>query len=121
MGTLKFSLKMLKKEYKKSLIYILTLCLTIAVTFLFFNIIDNTYLMEKTTMSQQMVMDIPFSTTLSFIIIIFCAFMIIFANNFYISRKTKEIAIMTMSGSGFIDTTMYLFYQKMCIRDSFYG
>ena len=60
MGTLKFSLKMLKKEYKKSLNYILTLCLTIAVTFLFFNIIDNTYLMEKTTMSQQMVMDIPF-------------------------------------------------------------
>lgn len=112
MGTLKFSLKMLKKEYKKSLIYILTLCLTIAVTFLFFNIIDNTYLMEKTTMSQQMVMDIPFSTTLSFIVIIFCAFMIIFANNFYISRKTKEIAIMTMSGSGFIDTTMYLFYQN---------
>lgn len=36
MGTLKFAVNMLKKEYKKSFVYTLTLCLTIAVTFLFF-------------------------------------------------------------------------------------
>ena len=113
MGTLKFSLKMLKKEYKKSFVYTLTLCLTIAVTFLFFNIIDNVYLMEHVSANHSLSgLDIPFSSTLSFIIIIFCAFMIIFANNFYISRKTKEIAIMTMSGASFLDTTMYLFYQN---------
>lgn len=114
MGTLKFSLKMLKKEYKKSLVYTLTLALTISVTFLFFNIIDNVYLMDEShTNASLSGIDIPFSSTLSFIIIIFCAFMIIFANNFYISRKTKEIAIMTMSGSSFLDTTMYLFYQNL--------
>lgn len=114
MGTLKFSIRMLKKEYKKSMVYTLTLSLTIAVTFLFFNIIDNVYLMnERHTNASLSGIDIPFSSTLSFIIIIFCAFMIIFANNFYISRKTKEIAIMTMSGSGFMDTTMYLFYQNL--------
>ena len=39
--------------------------------------------------------------------------MIIFASNFYISRKTKEIAIMEMSGSSFIGATMYLFYQNL--------
>ena len=111
MGNLKFSVMMLRKEYKQSLIYTLTLALTIAVTFLFFNIIDNRYLMENSVLND--VLTLPFSTTLSFIIILFCAFMIIFANSFYVSRKTKEIAIMTMSGSSFLKITLYLFYQNM--------
>lgn len=112
MGTLRFSLKMLKREYQKSLIYTLTLCLTIAVTFLFFNIINNPYLIDKATFTGG-TFSLPFSSILSFLIILFCGFMIIFANNFYISRKTKEIAIMTISGSDFIGSTLYLFYQNL--------
>lgn len=50
---------------------------------------------------------------LSFWIIAFCAFMIVFANNFYISRKTKDIAIMTISGASFIKNTLYLCYQNI--------
>ncbi|MCD7894000.1 MAG: ABC transporter permease [Erysipelotrichaceae bacterium] len=115
MGTLKFSLHMLKTEYKKSVVYTITLMLTIAVTYIFFNIIDNPYLMEDTQMLQSdaITSAIPFSTTLAFVIICFCAFMILFANNFYISRKTKEIAIMTMSGASFLKVTAYLFYQNL--------
>lgn len=113
MGILKFAIHMLKKEYKKSFVYTLTLCLTIAITFLFFNIIDNKYLVTKAELGSSYQIAIPFSSTLSFVIIVFCGFMIIFANNFYISRKTKEIAIMEMSGSRFIDITMYLFYQNL--------
>lgn len=113
MGTLRFSISMLKKEYQKSIAYTLTLLLTIAVTYLFFNIIDNPYLVESELSGIGVSgNNAPFSSLLSFIIIIFCAFMIIFANNFYISRKTKEIAIMTMSGSSFINITLYLFYQN---------
>ncbi|MEG0366035.1 MAG: FtsX-like permease family protein [Coprobacillus sp.] len=112
MGTLRFSMHMLKKEYQKSLIYTLTLCLTISVTFLFFNIIDNPYLFEETTFTKQG-LSLPFSSILSFLVIVFCGFMIIFANNFYISKKTKEIAIMTMSGSSFFGSTLYLFYQNL--------
>lgn len=112
MGTLKFSLHMLKKEYKKSLVYTLTLSLTIAVTFLFFNIIDNVYLMGQ-TQAREDPFAASFSSLLSFTIIVFCAFIIFFANNFYISRKTKEIAIMTMSGSSFLNMTAYLFYQNV--------
>lgn len=113
MGTLKFAIKMLKKEYKKSLVYTLTLCLTIAVTFLFFNIIDNQYLVTEADISSLQQVNIPFSSILSFIIIVFCGFMIIFASHFYISRKTKEIAIMEMSGTSFIGVTLYLFYQNL--------
>lgn len=110
MGNFKFSISMLKKEYHKSLVYTLTLCLTIAVTFLFFNIIEHPYFVDNTNTTHSQV---SFSSTLSFMIIILCAFMIIFANNFYISKKTKEIAIMTMSGSGFLKITLYLFYQNL--------
>ncbi|MEG0275969.1 MAG: ABC transporter permease [Coprobacillus sp.] len=112
MGTFRFSMHMLKKEYQKSLIYTLTLCLTIAVTFLFYNIIDNTYLLEVATFSAQGLV-LPLSTILAFLVIIFCGFMIVFANNFYISRKTKEIAIMTISGASYFGSTLYLFYQNL--------
>lgn len=114
MGNFKFSMRMLKKEYKKSLVYTLTLALVTAVTFLFFNIIDNPHLMDAPQQtSQWFYTQMPFSTMLSFLIIVFCAFMIVFANNFYVSRKTDEIAIMTMSGSTFINVTLYLIYQNI--------
>lgn len=116
MGNFMFSMKMLKKEYKKSVVYTLTLGLTISITLLFFNIINNPHLMDS---PQQIVTwyltEMPFSTMLSFLIIVFCAFMIMFANNFYVSRKTKEIAIMTMSGSSFLKITSYLFYQNIVL------
>lgn len=114
MGNFRFSMKMLKKEYKKSFVYTLTLSLVTAVTLLFFNIIDNPHLMNAPQQTTQWAYTkIPFSTMLSFLIILFCAFMIIFANNFYISRKTSEIAIMTMSGSTFLKITLYLMYQNI--------
>jgi len=114
MGNFKFSMKMLKKEYKKSTVYTLTLALVTAATFLFFNIIDNTHLMDAPQQTAQwFYTTMPFSTMLSFLIIVFCAFMIIFANNFYVSRKTNEIAIMTISGSTFINVTLYLIYQNV--------
>lgn len=114
MGTLRFSMHMLKKEYRKSILYTLTLCLAIAIIFVFFNIIDNVYLLsakEAAVMSLSG-SDIRFSSYLSFIIIMFCAFMIIFANNFYLSRKGKEMAILTMSGASIMDITLYLVYQN---------
>ncbi len=113
MGTFYFSLKMLKKEVRESIIYMMILTLTIAIAFLFFNIIDHSYLMKQFDQDIINAQNIHFSSVLSLIVIAFCAFMIIFANNFYISKKTKEIAIMTMSGSRFIDITLYLFYQNI--------
>ena len=42
MGTFKFSMRMLVKDYKKSLFYGITLIFAVAVCFVFFNIINNT-------------------------------------------------------------------------------
>ena len=114
MGNLKFSILMLQKEKIKTIVYIITMAFTIAVTFLFFNIIDNPYIMDDPNqVSFQAGVIVPFSTLLAFMVIMFCAAMISFACNFYVSRKTKEIAIMEMSGSGFVKATMYLFYQDI--------
>ena len=43
MGTFKFSMRMLVKDYKKSIFYGITLVFAVAVCFVFFNIINITY------------------------------------------------------------------------------
>ena len=102
MGNFKFAMTLLVKEYKKSAFYALTMVFAIAVCFIFFNIMNNDLLADPgavvggATWNQ---VNVPLSTTLSFIIICFCCFMIFFANSFFISRKTNEIAIMTLSGN----------------------
>lgn len=120
MGIFKFSLSMLKKDYKKSLIYGLTLTFAVTVIFLFLNIITNTLLFDNTDKALQggstfATMEVPFSSGLSLLIIFFCCGMMFFANNFYLSRKTDEIAILRLSGTGAISCTMYLVYQTLMI------
>lgn len=118
MGVFLFSLKMLKKEYKKSFMYAFTLMFTIAVCFIFFNILENPLLKTHEAMQgggSWAQMSVPITTGLAFLVIMFCSAMIIFANNFFLTKKTKEIAIMTMSGANFIDMTLYLLYQNLVI------
>ena len=117
MGNLKFALSMLKKTYKSGIVYTLTLAFTTAIVFIFFNIIENQYLMSKEELSMMMYGYIPtnFSQILAFIVVLFCAFLIVFAYNFYVSKKHSEIAIMTMSGSSFLKVTGYLITQTVVL------
>ena len=118
MGTFKFSMRMLVKDYKKSLFYGITLIFAVAVCFVFFNIINNPDLADQTIAKSGGTwndVQMPFSSVLSFLIICFCCFMIFFANNFFLSRKTTELAIMAMSGSGYINSTMYVLYQTFTL------
>ena len=41
--------------------------------------------------------------------------MIFFANNFFLSRKTTELAIMAMSVQDYINSTMYVLYQTFTL------
>lgn len=118
MGTFKFSIKMLKREYKKAMVYAFTLMFTISVCFIFFEIISNPYLKGVGAVSgggSWNEVTVPVVTGLAFIIIIFCCAMIIFANNFYLLNKTDELAIMSMSGLNFISLTKYILYQTVMI------
>lgn len=48
MGTFKFACKMLKREKKQAISYGVTVLFTVFVSFVFFNIINNDYLMDQT-------------------------------------------------------------------------
>lgn len=118
MGTFKFSMKMLKKEKKKGISYGLTVLFTVFVSFVFFNIMNNDALMDKTAATsggtfQQV--SVPLSSLIAFVVILFCGLMMMYANSFFCTHKTKEFAILAMSGSNFLDTTLYLFYQEIVI------
>lgn len=93
MGTFKFSMRMLVKDYKKSLFYGITLIFAVAVCFVFFNIINNTDLADQTIARSGGTwndVQMPFSSVLSFLIICFCCFMIFFANNFFFIKKDNR-------------------------------
>lgn len=118
MGIFKFSMRMLVKDYKKSLFYGITLIFAVAVCFVFFNIINNPDLADQAVARSGGTwsdVQMPFSSVLSFLIICFCCFMVFFANDFFLSRKTTELAIMAMSGSGYINSTMYVLYQTFTL------
>lgn len=69
MGVFLFSLKMLKKEYKKSFMYAFTLMFTIAVCFIFFNILENPLLKAQEALKggrSWAQMSVPISTGLAF-------------------------------------------------------
>ncbi len=109
MGTLKFSLKMLRLDFKKCFFYGLSLVLSTAIIFVFFNYIDNIYLgnslNEKSGANQILAL---------FIIIIACA-NACFANSFFISRKTNELAIASISGASVFGVAGYLLVQNFVI------
>lgn len=118
MGTFKFAMQMLKKEYKKSLFYGVTMMIATAMSLVFFHIMNNEYLIPDELVRGGGSWDqmyVPISTVLSFVIIFFCAYMIFFANSFFVSKKTKEIAILTLSGSSFQKSSLYLIFQTIGI------
>lgn len=118
MGTLRFSMTMLIRDYRKSIFYGMTLVFAVAVSFVFFNIINNKDLVDQMVASSGGTwheVKMPFSSVLSFLIVCFCCFMIFFANNFFLTRKTTELAVMGMSGSGYINSTIYVLYQTFVL------
>lgn len=118
MGIFKFACKMLKREKKNAISYGITVLFTIIVSFVFFNIINNNALMDQTiaesggSFSQ---VSVPLSSIIAFVVILFCGLMMVYANSFFCTHKTKEFAILAMSGSNFFDSTLYLFYQEIII------
>ena len=110
MTMLKFASHMLAKEYPKSIFYTITLIFQIAMTFIFFTIPNNQILAEEVQQGAG-TLTTPFVAVLSFIIITFCCCMIIFASNFYVSKKNKEFAVYTLSGWTALKITQYVLSQ----------
>lgn len=94
MGTFKFSMRMLVKDYKKSLFYGITLIFAVAVCFVFFNIINNPDLADQAIAKSGGTwndVQMPFSSVLSFLIICFCCFMIFSPITFFFQEKQQSL------------------------------
>lgn len=110
MGTIKFACHMLKADFKKSLFYCASLVFSTIVVFVFFNMTANPiYGGDPYGQSQS------FTTILSLIVIVIAMVMVFFANSFYLTGKTKELAIESISGGSVLTLAGYILTQNMII------
>lgn len=110
LSTIKLATLLLIKEYKKGLFYCLTLTFATATSVIFFNIINHPLLKEELVPNT---MNVTFSSIISFTVIILVTLVVIFANNFYLSKKTTEVTIVTLSGSGLFKLISYVTIQNL--------
>ena len=110
MGTMKFALHMLKADFKRNLFYCGSLIFSTIVVFVFFNMTTNPNLGgDPTGVSSS------FTTILSMIVVVIAMVMAFFANSYYLSGKSKELAIESLSGGSVLTLANYLLTQNTVI------
>lgn len=110
MGTMKFAVRMLLADFKKSLFYCGSLIFSTIVVFVFFNMTANpAYGGDPMGRSQS------FTTILSLVVVVIAMVMGFFANSYYLSGKTKELAIETLSGGNVLTLANYILTQNLII------
>lgn len=110
MGTMKFALHMLKADFKRNLFYCGSLIFSTAVVFVFFNMTTNpNYGGDVRGISTS------FTTILSLIVVVIAMVMAFFANSYYLTGKTKELAIESLSGGSVLTLANYLLTQNAII------
>lgn len=100
------ALRSIKDDFSRSLFYWLTFVLTSMFMFLFFNLsysnmIGVTFIHARNDMST-------FTTVL---VIGICMIVIFFANDFYVKKKSKELAVRLVCGATYFQITQYLLFQ----------
>lgn len=100
------ALRSIKDDFSRSLFYWLTFVLTSMFMFLFFNLsysdmIGVTFIHARNDMST-------FTTVL---VIGICMIVIFFANDFYVKKKSKELAVRLVCGGTYFQITQYLLFQ----------
>lgn len=110
MGTMRFAIRMLKADFKKSLFYCGSLVFSTMIVFVFFNMTANpAYGGDVLGRSQS------FTTILSLIVIVMSMVMVFFANSFYLVNRAKELAIESLSGGTVLNLAGYLLTQNLLI------
>ncbi len=112
MGSFKLAYKVLKKEYRDSILYAFTLVLSVAIIFVFFNYAQNDALGNDLVAGIQ---GLNFSRILSMIMIVIALVAACFGNNIYLNKKIDNVAIIAISGAGVSGVTKYLIAQNLLI------
>lgn len=105
------ALRSLRDDFTRSFFYWLTLLLTSIFIFLFFNMMMSdpdgaSFLMEGTD---------PLATLISVSVIVICMTAILFANDFFVKRKAKELAVRLICGATALQLAMYLLIQTVIL------
>ena len=107
MGTIKFAIHMLKADFKRNLFYCGSLVFSTIVVFVFFNMTANpNYGGDPRGVSSS------FTTVLSLIVVVIAMVMAFFANSYYLSGKSKELAIESLSGGSVLTLAGYILTQN---------
>ena len=110
MGSMKFAIKMLKADFKRSLFYCGSLVISTAIVFVFFNMTANPFYGGSQDMSSS-----SFSTVLALVVVIIAMILAFFANTYYLHSKTKELAIQAVSGGSVLTLANFLLTQNALI------
>ena len=100
------ALRSIKDDFSRSLFYWLTFVLTSMFIFLFFNISysDNvgvTFINNKNDMA----------TYITVFVIGICMIVIFFANDFFVKKKAKQLAVQLVCGGTYLQLSKFILYQ----------
>ena len=112
----KMALKNVKKSYSDYFVYFLTLSISVALFYLFNSfeaqqkilVADESLVFAFRTLSQVM-------TVFSFFVTLVFGFLIIYANNFILRRRKKEIALYTLLGMKKSKVSRILVYETLIV------
>lgn len=99
----------LKKDKKKAFFYWLLLLLTTLLVYLFFAISNSDPSVDPLHNQDNRI------TITTCIVIILCSIDILFANEYYVKLKSKDLAVRLLSGAKFTQTSAYLLIQTITL------
>ena len=100
----------IKNDYQRSLFYWLTFFLTTLFIFVFFQIACSPDIGMSFINAQNNVV-----TYLCVFVLFLCMFAVFFANDFYVKKKSQELAVQLVCGATFLQLTIYLLSQTIIL------
>ncbi len=104
------AIQSIKNDFSRSLFYWFTFVLTSMFMFLFFHLSYSDMVGVTFIHSQK-----NMATNLTIIVLVICMIVIFFANDFYVKKKSKAIAVMLMSGGTYLQIVQYLLFQTFIL------
>ncbi len=116
------ALRSLKESRSKAVFYWLTFYLTSALMFLFFNMAESAthgetefYLTDNLADLTRFLTEGNMGNLMMVFVVIMCSVDLVYANDFYVKNKTKELAVRMISGATFTQLAAYLLIQTLLL------
>lgn len=103
------AIRSLKKDFSKAFFYWVTFVLTTMFIFLFFNICSSDPNLNPLNNSQNVI------TYVTALVLILCSIDILFANDFYVKLKGKDLAVRLICGGTFGQMAAFLLIQTILL------